>query len=210
VFNYYHNKFSGKYHALIPGENSFIVSCSPELFLEKNKFILKTQPIKGTDTNSNFDNKILKNKKEEAELSMIVDLLRNDLNTVSNNVKITKHRKIMNLGNLVHTYSELIGETKLKLYEILPKILPAGSISGCPKSSSIFEIYNKEKFKRNFYTGNFGWWEKDDFTLNILIRSFIFLDNMKAYYHAGGGIVDDSISESEYNEIFLKGEKINA
>ncbi len=211
AFFVYHNLFSGNYHAFIPLNDKFLISMSPELFLSKQNKKLITQPIKGTSKNTEKDIiNLLNSEKENAELSMIVDLLRNDLNIISNSGdKVNFHRKLMNLKNLVHTYSEIEVETEKNIAQILLKTLPGGSISGCPKKSAVNYINLCEKYKRGFYTGNLGWFYKDDFMLNILIRSFMCLnDNNKIFYHAGGGIVFDSIENEEYKEILLKAEKI--
>jgi len=213
AFKYYHSKFKGQYHAYLPLKNSSIVSCSPELFISKDNKNIKSMPIKGTsfDTKTSIKN-LLSSSKEDAELSMIVDLVRNDLNSIADisSSKVINHRKILKLGNLAHTYSTISAKTSYSLYKILSNILPAASISGCPKSSSVLSIQNLELYKRNFYTGQLGWWYKNDCILNVLIRSFIFLNNKTAYFYAGGGIVYDSKSDNEYQEVLLKGEKINA
>lgn len=211
AFFVYHKLFAGNYHAFIPLNDKFLISMSPELFLCKENKKLITQPIKGTSKNTKEDIiNLLNSEKENAELSMIVDLLRNDLNIVSNfGDKVNFHRKIMNLKNLVHTYSEIEVETEKNISEILLKTLPGGSISGCPKKSAVNYINICEKYQRGFYTGNLGWFYKDDFMLNILIRSFMCVeDDNKIYYHSGGGIVFDSDNIDEYNEILLKAEKI--
>ncbi|MBN2695238.1 chorismate-binding protein [bacterium] len=210
IFLHYHQKFSGDYHALIPYKNGAIVSMSPELFLKKEGNSLISQPIKGTLPNTPESyKKILESKKEESELSMIVDLLRNDLNSVGDikGDSINFHRKIMNLGNLIHTYSEIEVKTSKKLGEILKKTAPGGSISGCPKEAAIEAILKYEQFDREAYTGSIGWWQKDDFILNITIRSFILRDD-EIVYHSGGGIVYDSQPEKEFEETLLKASKV--
>jgi len=213
AFNYYHNKFKGQYHAYLPLNNASIISCSPELFISKDDKNIKSMPIKGTsfDTNTGI-NKLLNSSKEDAELSMIVDLVRNDLNSIADISfsKVINHRKILKLGNLAHTYSTVTAKTSYSLDKILLNILPGASISGCPKSSSVLSIQNLETYKRNFYTGHLGWWYKNNCMLNVLIRSFIFLKENLSFFYAGGGIVYDSKINSEYKEVFLKGEKINA
>ncbi len=210
IFLHYHQKFSGDYHALIPYKNGAIISMSPELFLKKEGDSLISQPIKGTlpNTPENYK-KILESEKEESELSMIVDLLRNDLNSVGDiqGDSINFHRKIMNLGNLIHTYSEIEVKTSKKLGEIIKKTAPGGSISGCPKEAAVEAILKYEKFDREGYTGSIGWWQRDNFILNITIRSFI-LRGDKILYHSGGGIVYDSEPEKEFEEILLKASKI--
>jgi para-aminobenzoate synthetase component 1 len=173
---------------------------------------LSTSPIKGTISKNvkNYEAILLESQKESAELSMIVDLLRNDISRASDisPSKVIKHREIMDLGNLVHTYSTIESETSLNLCEILWETLPGGSISGCPKREAVLNILKLEPYARGPYTGICGWWHKDNFELNILIRSLVLLPNGKCFYSAGGGIVYDSKCNMEYDEILLKAEMI--
>lgn len=212
IFKHFYSLFNGHYKAYLPLEQLSVQSFSPELFLNKKNGLLKTQPIKGSlAQNLNFTKNLIENEKEEAELSMIVDLLRNDFNRIekNQNAEVTQHRAAMSLGYIQHTYSEVAINTKCSLSEILLCTLPGGSISGCPKIESLILLAEIESLKRQIYTGTIGWWKANDFCLNLAIRTFIQTDE-SIYYHAGCGIVYDSIAENEWNEFVLKTGKINA
>ncbi len=204
IFKYYFNKFNSEFAAFLPGNESEILCYSPELFLEKKGRTILTRPIKGTNqVGKQFDD-LLKDQKENAELSMIVDLLRNDLQSVCvDKVVVTEHRKELKLNYLTHTYSEISGETDQSLPDILRQMLPAGSISGCPKKESVIAIHEIEDFDRQFYTGCIGWWKNQDFKLNVAIRSFLN-DPDRLTYFAGCGIVFDSDPEKEWEEFLRK------
>lgn len=202
LFKRYLNLFKSRFSAFLPLIDSEILCYSPELFLEKKGSTLRTEPIKGTLATT--VNQLMTSEKETAELSMIVDLLRNDLNAVCESpVVVTKHREVMDLGYTKHTYSEIQGQTQLKLTEILKSTFPGGSISGCPKVESLLAIQELEKKPRGFYTGSLGWWKDSDFILNIAIRSFKKQKNTITY-SAGCGIVYDSNPESEWQEFLNK------
>ncbi|MBC7458373.1 MAG: chorismate-binding protein [Bdellovibrionaceae bacterium] len=204
LFKYYLGKFEAEYSAFLPRLNSEILCYSPELFLEKKDAKILTRPIKGTNQSSQPFNDLLKNEKENAELSMIVDLLRNDLQSIcQDKVVVSEHRKELTLNYLTHTYSEIVGHTDQRLPEILEKMLPAGSISGCPKKESLIAINELETTNRHFYTGCIGWWQNQDFKLNLAIRSFL---NQKGHltYFSGCGIVYDSDPEKEWFEFLRK------
>lgn len=206
IFKNFFEKFSGQYKALLPLTEYDLISFSPELFLKKQNKKLKTQPIKGSIApTTDAGKKLIDNPKEDAELSMIVDLLRNDLNHVEkeSSAKVTAHRELMKLGYIEHTYSEIEIETDKTLPEILQSTLPGGSISGCPKAESLHVIAELEVYKRQAYTGTIGWWKDNNFSLNICIRSFIKYKN-QLYYHAGCGIVYDSDAHKEWDEFLLK------
>jgi len=155
--------------------------------------------------------KILEDTKELAEHIMIVDLLRNDLNMVSKNVRVEEFRYITKIsagkkellqvsshisGNLDDNWHENIGD-------ILKKLLPAGSISGTPKKSTLDLIKKIENYKRDFYTGVFGVYDGKTFDSGVMIR---FIQNSKDgfIYKSGGGITLDSDAELEYKELLDK------
>ncbi|MCC2678415.1 MAG: hypothetical protein K0R29_991 [Pseudobdellovibrio sp.] len=218
VFKQFSSSLSGQYKALLPlSDTTTVVSFSPELFLQKENSVLITRPIKGSlRSDRNFEQDLISDSKEDAELSMIVDLLRNDLNRIENapenalsKAKVTKHRAALQLGYIQHTYSEIEVETDKSLPEILDCVLPGGSISGCPKLESLILISELETYKRQVYTGTIGWWMGSEFCLNLAIRTFIKHDN-SLYYHAGCGIVYDSDAEKEWSEFILKTGRINA
>ena len=212
IFNYYFKPFQGAYKAFLPLGETSILSYSPELFLHKKSNLLTTQPIKGSlAQNLSFTKDLIENEKEEAELSMIVDLLRNDFNRIesSTSARVTKHRAAIELGYIQHTYSEVTIETQKKLSPILNCTFPGGSISGCPKIESLKLLAEVEEIKRQIYTGTIGWWQNNEFCLNLAIRTFI-QSRSDLFYHAGCGIVYDSQAENEWNEYLLKTGKINA
>lgn len=198
--------FSGEYKAFLPLEDYEILCYSPELFLEKKQSQLRTCPIKGSVKKSaNLANDLIQNEKESAELSMIVDLLRNDFNSLSlkHSAKVVKHRALLELNYIRHTYSEIIIETHENLPFVLSKVFPGGSISGCPKLESLNLISEIEPYNRSFYTGSIGWWKESDFALNLTIRSFAKYKK-QLFYFAGCGIVYDSVADMEWAEFLTK------
>jgi para-aminobenzoate synthetase component 1 len=212
LFSHFTHIHSGNYHALIPLEKGSFHCFSPELFLEKTGRKLISRPIKGTSLPGKKSvNNLLNSTKEQAELAMIVDLIRNDLHRTSRRelVQINFHRKLMELGNLVHTYSELEIQTHLDLPGILRETLPGGSISGCPKRAAMKLIKAMESTPRGLYTGTIGWWNGDEFSLNIAIRSMFLNNSGQLCYGTGGGIVYESQRDHEYDEALLKAEKVH-
>lgn len=210
IFKNYYEKFGGLYKAMLPLHQIDLISFSPELFLRKQSNKLKTQPIKGSmPENPEAEHLLLKSEKENAELSMIVDLLRNDLNRIEqkNSAQVKAHRQIMKLGYIQHTYSEVEIETNKKLTEILLCMAPGGSISGCPKTESLLAIAELEPYRRQLYTGLHGWWKDANFNLALSIRSFI-KHKEELFYHAGCGIVYDSEPELEWAEFNIKTQQL--
>ncbi len=186
---------------------------SPEKFIEIEDNKISTYPMKGT-IEANIENakeKILKDSKEMAEHIMIVDLMRNDLSLVAKEVRVERFRYIDKIKagekELLQVSSKVTGKLPLNwrdnLSEIIDKMLPAGSITGTPKRSTVNIIDNIENYKRGFYTGIFGIFDGTNLYSAVIIR-FIEKENGKLYYKSGGGITIDSNELSEYNELIDK------
>jgi para-aminobenzoate synthetase component 1 len=192
-------------------KNEF-VSFSPERFVKIENNKIYTYPMKGTIQADikNAKSKILDNQKELAEHTMVVDLLRNDLGMVANNIKVNKFRYIDKIKagdkELLQVSSEIVGVMPENWVDdwqnILKKILPAGSITGTPKQKTIQIIKSNEKYNRGFYTGIFGVIdEKKGFLDSAVIIRYI---EKGGIYKSGGGITIDSDVNSEYNEMINK------
>jgi para-aminobenzoate synthetase component 1 len=143
-------------------KNKF-VCFSPERFVEMRDDKIYTFPMKGTIDAllENAEKKLINNEKEIAEHTMTVDLLRNDLSIISKSVRVDKLRYVEKIqaGNkeLLHVSSQISGELdvqwKSNIGNIFNNLLPAGSISGAPKKSTINILNSIENYKRGFYTG---------------------------------------------------------
>jgi len=192
-----------------------IVSSSPELFLKRTGRTIETRPIKGTrprgnsaERNEEMRKELLNSAKEAAELTMVVDLERNDLGRICEygSVEVAEHRYVDELPSLFHTVSIVKGRLKegTSAVEALRATFPGGSISGCPKIRAIEVIDELEPTQRHVYTGSIGFFAPGgDFTLNIAIRTML-ASGGKLHYQVGGGIVADSDPEREYQETLDK------
>lgn len=200
--------------AYIEGDGFEILSASPERFIKIENNQIETCPIKGTRPRGKTDaedlkmeNELLKSPKEAAELNMITDLLRNDLNKVcqAGSVKVKGHRLIQKCPTVWHTYSKITGKLKTKPIDALISMFPGGSITGCPKKRAMEIIDELEPNTRGIYTGNVGYISPDQKSLdfNITIRTLI-KKGQKVYLQVGGGIVFDSKLEQEYKETWAK------
>jgi len=186
---------------------------SPEKFIEIEGNRVSTYPMKGTIEADieNAKEKILSNSKEMAEHIMIVDLMRNDLSMVAKDVKVEQFRYVDKIEagdkELLQVSSKITAKLpnnwRDNLGEILDKILPAGSITGTPKRSTIDIINNIENYKRGFYTGVFGIFDGENLYSAVMIR-FIEREKNILYYKSGGGITIDSNIKDEYNELIDK------
>ncbi len=190
-------------------KNQF-VSFSPETFITIQNNTINTFPMKGTidATIPNAKNIILNDPKELAEHIMIVDLLRNDLNIVSSNVKVKNFRYIQKIqagekelyqisshicGNLQPNWQNTIGD-------IITNLLPAGSITGTPKRKTVEIIQQIEQYNRGYFTGIWGIFDGTSLNSSVLIR-YIEKQNNNLIYKSGGGITLESDCTKEYQEM---------
>lgn len=186
------------------------VSFSPETFIQINNGKIKSFPMKGTiDANiPNAKELILANPKEIAEHATIVDLIRNDLSMVSDNVRVSNYRYY----EKIQTQEGLIGQVSSKIEGTLPEnynenigdiifaLLPAGSISGAPKNKTKQIINKAENAERGYYTGVAGYFDGTNLDSCVLIR-YLQADNT---YRSGGGITSQSDLFKEYQEMINK------
>ncbi len=189
------------------------VCFSPEKFVRIKDNKIHTYPMKGTIDASlpNAKDEILQNQKEMAEHIMVVDLLRNDLSIVSKNVQVEEFRYITEIEagdkKLLQVSSHISGELSQNwhsnLGNILSSLLPAGSISGTPKRSTLQIIDDIEGYERGYFSGIFGIYDGESFDSGVMIR---FIQKQKdAYiYKSGGGVTLDSDAKLEYNELLDK------
>jgi len=186
------------------------VCFSPESFVEIKDNQIFTYPMKGTiDANiKNAKEIILNDSKELAEHTMVVDLLRNDLGMVADHIKVEKFRYIQTIKagdkKLLQVSSKISGKLQKnwneKLGDILLLLLPAGSISGTPKKSTISILKKAEKYDRGYFSGIFGVYENQTLKSAVIIR-YIEKNNNKLIYKSGGGITIDSDVYKEYQEL---------
>ncbi len=189
------------------------VCFSPEPFVTINNNTIRTFPMKGTIDASIKDAKasILSNQKEMAEHVMVVDLLRNDLGMVAKDIAVETFRYIqqINAGDkaLLQVSSKIRGTLpntwKADLGNIIKTLLPAGSITGAPKRSTVQIIEDIEGYHRGYYSGIFGVFDGNKLESSVMIR-FIEKTKKSLIYKSGGGITLDSNPKEEYQELIDK------
>ena len=196
-----------------------VISSSPERLVKVNNNTIETRPIAGTRPRS--DNKqedqqlikeLLNHPKEQAEHIMLIDLERNDLGRVSQigSVKVDEFMVIESYAEVHHIVSNITAKLAAgtTFYDVIKASFPGGTITGCPKIRCMQIIDELEKQPRGAYTGSMGYITDDGrMDLNILIRTFT-LSEQELSFHAGAGIVYDSIAENEAQESYYKAQAL--
>ena len=186
--------------------NLEIASASPELFLKRDGAIIKSTPIKGTSKTDNFG------EKDRAENVMIVDLMRNDFGSICESGSVDVPRLLASEAHpgLIHLVSDVVGRLRenIKWSEIVKALLPAGSISGAPKSSALKSIAEIEKVARGPYCGVIGWVQGEQAVLSVGIRIFWSHGDGQLNFGTGAGITWASQPQGEWEETELKAKRL--
>jgi len=209
----------GPFYAYINTGDHLIVSTSPERFLKRCKGDVETRPIKGTrprgkdiSEDRKLSEELQKSKKDDAELSMIVDLMRNDLGRVcqGGSVNVTEHKRLEAYHNVFHLVSVVKGKlrTNKDSVDLLKATFPGGSITGCPRIRSMEIIDELEPVRRHVYTGSIGYLSfHETLDLSIAIRTATIFQN-QMIFSVGGGVVFDSDPIDEFEETLHKGRSL--
>jgi para-aminobenzoate synthetase component I len=187
---------------------------SPEIFVKIQDGIISSHPMKGTISAEipDAETVILNDKKEFAEHTTIVDLIRNDISMISEKVWVEKFRYISRIhtheGDLLQVSSEICGKLpedfQSHIGTFLFKLLPAGSICGAPKTQTLAIIKEAESYDRGYYTGVFGIFDGKNLDSSVMIRFIEKHDDGSMIFKSGGGITVFSDSRSEYQEMIDK------
>lgn len=195
----------------LPGR---FVSFSPERFVRIENGVISCCPMKGTINAAEPDAeyRILHDYKESCEHNTITDLIRNDLGMVSERVWVERFRYIDRIvtdrGEILQVSSDVRGELNQgwqnRLGSLILNLLPAGSISGAPKPSTVKLIASAEQERRGFYTGIAGYFDGKVLDSAVLIRFIEEREGGKLFYRSGGGITVNSDVRDEYEEMLAK------
>jgi anthranilate synthase component 1 len=190
---------------------SALVGSSPEVHVRCEDGQVELRPIAGTRPRGKtgkedlaLEQDLLADPKELAEHVMLVDLGRNDVGRVCefNTVKVPEQMVIERYSHVMHIVSDVTGTLSPghDAYDVMRATFPAGTVSGAPKIRAMEIIAELEKTKRGPYAGAVGYFSFDgNLDCCITIRTVV-LDKDKAYVQAGGGIVADSVPDTEYQE----------
>lgn len=203
------------YNAYVEHDEMAVISMSPELFFEQNDRELTTRPMKGTTKRGLTDDEDLKeaawleqDPKNRSENMMIVDLLRNDMNRISEvgSEHVERLCQVEQYSTVWQMTSTIKSQLRpdVDLVEIFRSLFPCGSITGAPKIATMEIIKDLEPQPRGVYCGTIGLLLPNGRRIfNVAIRT-IQLHQGKAIYGVGGGITWDSTWESEYREVHQK------
>lgn len=195
----------------------FLLSASPERYLQRKGNTVISQPIKGTAKRSQNPEKdeqlkteLKQNPKERSENVMIVDLVRNDLShfATKGSVKVTELCKVYTfkqVHQLISTIEATVNENTSSV-DLIRSTFPMGSMTGAPKVSAMKIIEQLEATKRGLYSGAVGYFAPNgDFDFNVVIRSILYnAERQYVSFSVGSAITAKSAAEREYDECLIK------
>lgn len=193
-----------------------LIGSSPEaqLIIKNGKAVV--HPIAGTFKRTGDDEldqqraeELLKDSKENAEHVMLVDLARNDLSRLCDDVQVAQYRQIQYYSHVIHLVSEVTGKVRgdSNPFDLLARTFPAGTLSGAPKFKAMELIDEFETTQRSYYGGGIGFIGFDGSCNHAIMIRTMLSKNNHLVYQAGAGVVAASNPESELQEV---NNKLNA
>ncbi|WP_436895530.1 anthranilate synthase component I [Mammaliicoccus sciuri] len=207
------------YMYYIDDEERTIIGSSPESFIKKQGDVITTNPIAGTNKRGQTEEEdkqneiaLITDEKELAEHRMLVDLGRNDLNMIAQtgSVYMPKLMTVERFEHVMHIVSIVEGKIRPDItpLQMITALLPAGTVSGAPKTRAITRIYESRKRKRGIYAGGVGYINcNHDLDFALTIRTMV-VDNEYVNVEAGCGVVYDSNPQKELKETMIKAKSL--
>jgi len=192
--------------ALLVYDDLTILSLSPELFFRRNDHLVTTQPMKGTRPISLPPDVLASSEKDRAENLMIVDMIRNDLGRVAQigSVQVPKLFEVAAHGSVWQMTSTITAQVTHSTTSLFRALFPCASVVGAPKIETTQAIAELEQSPRGVYCGAIGWMGPENrASFNVAIRTLV-IQNGRAEYGVGGGIVWDSDPLEEWEECHSK------
>jgi para-aminobenzoate synthetase/4-amino-4-deoxychorismate lyase len=194
--------------ALPEASGRAVLSCSPELFIEKQGDTLRARPMKGTAPRDVAPEFLSGDPKNRAENVMIVDLLRNDMSrvAVTGSVRVPALFSVEPYNAVWQMTSTIEARVRpgTGFADLLRALFPCGSITGAPKYKTMQLIDAIESTPRGLYTGAIGWLDRHgDLCLSVAIRTLL-VNGARGEMGVGAGIVLDSVAADEFEECRLK------
>ena len=203
------------YMFLLELDGFALVGASPEIHVRCESGKVEIRPIAGTRRrgqtpaeDSELETELLADPKERAEHVMLVDLARNDIGRVCDfgSVQVKELMLVERYSHVMHIVSQVEGRLSSDKtpYDLMRATFPAGTVSGAPKIRAMQIIAELEKTARGPYAGCVGYFSfNGNLDTCITLRTALIKDG-KAHVQAGGGWVNDSTPEGEFQETVNK------
>ncbi|MGI2326265.1 isochorismate synthase [Planococcus sp. YIM B11945] len=194
-------------------EDQFFFGASPERLVkvEARKALstcLAGSTPRGTtqEKDEELGRTLLADRKNRSEHQYVVNMINNVFNEHCQEVVVPKAPRLMKIRDIQHLYTPVQGKLNPQstLLDLVRDLHPTPALGGEPKQAALSLIRQYETMNRGYYAAPIGWIDASgDGEFAVAIRS-AFVNGKEAYLYAGGGIVEDSTPESEYEETWVK------
>jgi len=203
------------YMFLLELDGFSLVGASPEIHVRCEEGKVEIRPIAGTrrrgkteEEDAALEKELLADPKERAEHVMLVDLARNDIGRVCDfgSVQVKEMMIIERYSHVMHIVTQVEGKLSAgkTAYDLMRATFPAGTVSGAPKIRAMQIISELEQTARGPYAGCVGYFSfNGNLDTCITLRTALIKDG-RIYVQAGGGWVNDSTPDGEYQETVNK------
>ena len=205
------------FSAFLSIDNTYLMSASPERFLQRRGDTLVSQPIKGTAARHEdavIDKSVAEalklDAKERSENIMITDLVRNDLSRIAHkgSVEVSEQCAVYPFAQVHQMISTVKARcnSAISSLDVINACFPMGSMTGAPKQRAMELINQYEHGQRGLYSGAVGYFAPNgDFDFNVVIRSLVY-DAASKYLstHVGSALTAAADPSNEYDECQLK------
>ena len=203
------------YMFLLELDGFSLVGASPEIHVRCEDGRVEIRPIAGTRQRGQtpaedlaLEKELLADPKERAEHVMLVDLARNDIGRVCDfgSVQVKELMTIERYSHVMHIVTQVEGKlsTDKSIYDLMRATFPAGTVSGAPKIRAMQIIAELEQTARGPYAGCVGYFSFNGNLDTCITLRTALIKGGRAYIQAGGGWVNDSTPEGEFQETVNK------
>jgi len=195
-----------------PCRQTAFVGATPERLYRRNGNLIESEAVAGTRPRGEskahdikLANVLSSSDKDIREHHLVVDSLRDSLETLCSELSISDRPEVLKLTSVQHLKTTFSGQLKKDISDadLLTSIHPTPAVGGYPKETARREIDRLERFDRGWYAGPIGWVGADAAEFAVAIRSGLIHNNRLTLF-SGAGIVEGSTPDGEWNEIETK------
>ena len=174
------------------------MGATPEQLVKINQNQFETVALAGTQL---YSENVIWATKEIEEQQFVTDYIVAKVKDKVNQLMITD-AKTVKAGNLVHLKSFISGELTLdfQVTDLIKALHPTPAVCGLPKEKAIDFILKNEGYKRKYYAGFLGEYNKNNQTDLFVNLRCLEVENDIVNIYVGCGITKDSNPEKEFIE----------
>jgi isochorismate synthase len=185
------------------------MGASPETLLKYNKLQIQTVSLAGTQK-ANKNDEPAWTTKELREQEYVTQYIEKAIKGLADHPEITQPETVK-AGNLLHLKTLISASNpRVGLSEFIQALHPTPAVCGIPADRAKAYLLAKEGYPRTYYTGFLGELNRDgtnESELYVNLRC-MNIRNDEVCIYVGGGLVDGSVPEQEWQETVHKSQSM--